>query len=361
MTSRGRFPSRIPAVLLLGSRLLLGAGPEWPPESSDEVAPGVRRVGRIALPRLVEASGLVLSRNRPDTFWCHNDGNRPYLIAFDHQARLVQDVEVCGFTPQDFEDIAADGSGHLYLSDTGDNAETRGLVRVARIAEPGPGEIRVCVERTWTLRWPDGARDAESLFVHAGYGWLISKVRFAGETTRLMRFPLDSTSEVVTLEDVGELAVDSPAAGADLSADGTRLAVITRAGAFVWELSGNPADAVRQTPLRVAFDFGLKNEGAAFVPQGLLVAAESNELHLFTGRDFVPDPGGLRFRSVRRDGPTLRLGWQGVQGRVYTLESAATPGPTAAWIPLRRIVGAGAAGSIALEPTGGTDFLRIRE
>lgn len=356
-----RPPGSFLAGLLLGARLLHAAGPEWDLGQHEEVAPGVRRVGRIAIPRLVEASGMVLSRSRPDVLWCHNDGNRPYLVAMDHLARPVQDVEVCGFAPQDFEDIAADGSGHLYLSDTGDNAETRGLVRVARIAEPAPGETRVCVERTWTLRWPAGARDAESLFVHGGYGWLVSKVRFAGETTHLMRFPLETPQEVVTLEDLGELDVDSPAAGADLSADGTRLAVITRAAAFVWELSGDPAAAVGRSPVRVAFDFGLKNEGATFVPQGLLIAAESNELHLFTGRDFVPDPGGLRFRSVERAPVGLRVGWQGVQGRVYSIESASSPDPAADWQTVATQVGAGAVGSFTLEPSSGTGFLRIRE
>jgi hypothetical protein len=339
-------------------------GAEWDLSLQDLAAPGIYRVADASVSGLVEASGLVLSRNRPDVFWTHNDGSRPTLYAMNGDGVRIQTVAVTGFSPTDFEDIATDSDGNLYLADTGDNREQRQTVTVVRVREPAAGELTAAVTAVWTLRWPSGARDAESLFIHGGHGWLIGKIRGIGETSPLMRFPLAATNGLTTLEFVGDLAIDSPAAGADITADGRKLTVLSRAAAYVWTVAGDPARSVITAPARVDFDLGFQNEGITFVPQGALVIAESNARHLLSGGYFLNVPGPLRIRSFRITDAGLELRWDGVQGRCYTFERRASLN-TGTWESAAANVpgqGTDTVTTLPVNPVAATaTFLRIRE
>src|SRR3954470_12775279 len=79
------------------------------------------RIGRLEHPAIREASGIVASRRHPGIFWVHNDsGNPPALYAIRRDGALVRAYRV-GVPNVDWEDIAADGEGHLFLGDTGNN------------------------------------------------------------------------------------------------------------------------------------------------------------------------------------------------------------------------------------------------
>lgn len=351
----------IGAGLSVASIIVHGAGPEWNLSTLESPAPQIYRVEDAAVSGLVEASGLVLSRTRPDIFWTHNDGARGTIYALDHTGARIQTVTV-GFTPTDFEDIAIDGDGNLYLSDTGDNREQRGSVRVARVREPQAGATTAAVTALWNLKWPSGARDAESLFIHGGYGWLIGKVRGNNETSPLMRFPLSATNGTVTLEYLGDLPIDSPAAGADVSADGRKLVVISRAAAYGWDIDGDPVRAVNTAPTRVSFDLGFQNEGVAFVPQGVLVLAESNARHLLTNGYLANHPGPLRITSFHATTGGVEAVWNGVQGRCYAFEKRPSLNEGDWQTAATNILGQGI-GTVTTLPadTSTSFFLRIRE
>ncbi len=340
------------------------AGPEWDLNDLTPTSPNIYRLRDADSKDLKEASGLILSRTRPDVFWTHNDGARAELYALDHDGNLLQTVEVAGFDPEDFEDIAADGGGNLYLSDTGDNRERRSEVKVVRVREPRAGERTAAVSTTWHLKWPDGARDAESLFIHGGYGWLVGRVRSNGQTCPLMRFPLSETSTTVTLEHMGDLAADSPAAGADLTADGRKMAVISRAAVFLWNVDGDPARATTAPPVRIDFNFGFQNEGIAFVPQGVLVLAEGNARHLLTVPYLVNVPGPLKFTALRPISNGLELVWDGVQGRLYTFQRRSYLADGGWETAATNVIGQGAGSIYSLPVDSGNDhpiFLQIRE
>jgi hypothetical protein len=86
----------------------------------------------------------------------------------------------------------------------------------------------------------------------------------------------------VTLQEQCRLNVDAPVSGADLTADGRRLAVITREGAYLFQLKGGiPARGQLEPTLFVPFAKE-QMEGCAFTREGLLVTAESGEIYLFT-------------------------------------------------------------------------------
>src|SRR6516162_3823458 len=95
-------------------------------------------LGRFDVQAIPEASGIVKSRRFPGIFWVHNDsGNPPLLFAVRRDGRIVRRFRVA--VPNvDWEDIAMDDRGHLYLGDIGNNGGLLPLRVIYRIDEPDP-------------------------------------------------------------------------------------------------------------------------------------------------------------------------------------------------------------------------------
>jgi hypothetical protein len=256
-----------------------------------DVAPGVRLLGRIQHPLLTESSGVVMSRRHAGTFWTHNDGSsrkREALYAIDRSGRSLAVYRVDGPRLTDWEDIAIDDQGHLYIGDIGNNDCNRDRLAVHLIDEPDPQSREaqgiVKVVRSWDLRFPDQPFDCESLFVHRDTGYVISKVRH-GRNAELLSFPLAPPEAPIVLTKVCQLPITSPATGADLSPDGRLLAVVAHSGAYLFHCDEGFAALATARPFHVPFA-GHHVEGCCFTPDGLLATAESREIYLFTDPRF---------------------------------------------------------------------------
>lgn len=254
-----------------------------------EVAPGVLEIGRISNPRLQESSGVVASRQYPGIFWSHTDGGGPkkqHLFAIRRDGSSVGQVFVGGVLITDWEDIAIDDEKHLFVGDLGNNDEKRSELAVHQLDEPDPmGNVRVVrPTRSWRLRFPGSPFDCESLFVWKGHGYVVSKV-FNDSRAQIFGFPLKETDEPVVLELVATTKIESPVTGADLSADGERLALVAKSGAFLYRIDGDVARAGKGKPFQVKFR-DQHIEACTFVPEGLLATAESREIYLFTAPAF---------------------------------------------------------------------------
>jgi hypothetical protein len=149
------------------------------------------QTGAFASPRVVESSGIAVSRAHPGVLWTHNDsGDGPYLYATDLQGRDLGFLLVPGAEAIDWEDIALGpcptrAGSCVYLADTGDNLERRTSVTVYAVPEPdpptGPGDtLRTTgAPAVLQLRYPDGAHDVEAIYVSPKGGdlYLVSKGR----------------------------------------------------------------------------------------------------------------------------------------------------------------------------------------
>src|SRR3954447_5690133 len=99
---------------------------------------GPEPIGRLAHPAIREASGIVQSRRHPGIFWVHNDsGNPPALFAVTREGRLVREYAVAA-PNVDWEDIAIDDAGHLYLGEIGNNGGRLPLRAIYQVDEPDP-------------------------------------------------------------------------------------------------------------------------------------------------------------------------------------------------------------------------------
>ena len=249
-----------------------------------------KQVGRIAHPQLTESSGLAASRQHPDIFWTHNDGERPTLYAIKRDGSTVGEFTIQGAAFEDWEDIALGPENKLYLADTGNNKRKRREAVIYATAEPNPSSATkaVPVLRKWVLSYPSEPFDSEGLFVWNGAGYVVTKVT-DDRKAEVYRFALDNPVTPQKLEFVAKLEVESPVTGADISPDGRFLALITKAGPFAFIIDGDVRKAGSQKPSRIKFKHD-SMEGCCFVPGGLLTCAESREIYFFSQEGF-----GLRF------------------------------------------------------------------
>src|SRR5882757_741799 len=128
-------------ILLLASLLAASLTAGNATELGEEIAPGVRLVARISDPLIKESSGVVASRRYADVFWTHNDGGGPkkqVLYAIDRKGNTRASFSVSDVTLHDWEDIAIDNAGHLYIGDIGNNNAKRDTLSVYEIDEPNP-------------------------------------------------------------------------------------------------------------------------------------------------------------------------------------------------------------------------------
>jgi hypothetical protein len=254
-----------------------------------ELSPGVKRLGYIEDPRITESSGVVASRQHPGVFWTHNDGAKSYLLfAMTREGKSLGSFHLAGAVLNDWEDIAIDNEGHLFVGDIGNNDARRFSIAVHEIDEPDPkaSGTSVRVKRSWHLRFPKAPFDCETLFVWAGFGYVVSKV-FNDERAEIYRFPLTPQSEPETLEFVARLKIDSPVTGGDITNDGKLLGLVAKSGAYVYSINGNIPKAAKLKPAHTRFKHE-HVEGCCFVPDGLLATAETREIFLFTDPAFHP-------------------------------------------------------------------------
>lgn len=267
-----------------------------------EIAPGIFQVGTIDHPNLRECSGVAPSQASTNVYWMHSDGRRPVLYAVSRAGQSVREFIVDAPALQDWEDIASDHHGFLYLADTGNNEAVRDRLAVYQFREPDPakGGGLLPVTRSWLLRFPGQPFDCESLFIWQDHGYVIAKL-FEDSPAAVYRFPLKPARGPVTLEFVTRLAVTSPVTGADLSADGQKLVLTAKNGVYLFnKLGGDVAKAGQMTPRFARFK-DKHIEGCCFAPDGILVTAETRQIYRFTDRAFEKGKGKGKGKAPESD------------------------------------------------------------
>jgi hypothetical protein len=255
------------------------------------------RVGKITDPGIPESSGIVASRKHEGVYWTHNDsGNPPELFAITREGQLIHKFEVAAKNV-DWEDLALDDAGHIYIADTGNNNRDRTEVHVYRVDEPDPRAKPpgngaktppLRVNAHWRLNYPDKPFDCESLFLLGGKAYLISK-NLTGAAAVIYRFDLAAPmNRPVVLEHVTEIPlIHAPVTAADVSEDGKRLAVMTVIGPYVLEINGDVASAPNAKARHCRY-FDPHMEAVCFVKEGLLATTESRDVFLFRDEFLTP-------------------------------------------------------------------------
>ena len=252
-------------------------------------------------PAIIESSGLVASTTSPGILFTHNDsGDTARFFAVDRDGNTLGTYTLMGATAKDWEDMGRGpgpgGLSYLYLADIGSNSEARTKVVVYRVLEPTvdpaapPGAVTIpsgAVEK-FTLTYPDGGHNSESILLHPTSGELVvvSKAKDGVSGIYSVHVPLTKTKGfAVVFTKVGTHTfaghpVGRLATGGSVSADGTLAVVRTYFGAGVWEVDGSIATALATTAPAASFGLPLTGQG-----EGIAFAADRSLLTSSEGSD----------------------------------------------------------------------------
>jgi len=204
------------------------------------------RVGTLQSSLVKEASGIAASRKNQDVLWVQNDsGDSARVFAMSRQGRHLGIYNLSRAGAVDWEDMTIgpgpkNGVDYLYLGDIGDNRAKRSHITVYRVLEPAVDHKQSPVTKTLgnvdsiTLRYPDGARDAETLMIDPVTRdiYIITK-RESRSRVYVAPYP-QSTSRTITMEYKCQLPWGM-ATGGDISKDGSLVIVRRVFGASVWQ------------------------------------------------------------------------------------------------------------------------------
>jgi hypothetical protein len=274
------------------------------PTAGDKIYDAPARLAILEDKAIDESSGLVASRQNPGLLWTHNDSDKQatlYLI--DRAGKSRGRWRIAGIKPYDWEDIAAardpaTNLPHLYIGDIGDNSAKRREILVHRIVEPSlsslalepkPSDSRPQFTEpaeTFRFRYPDGARDAETLLVHPTSGdiYIVTKRALAPAEVYRARAPFD-TARMTTLELVATINIPSlvngVVTGGDISPDGLRVVLCDYIAAYEFTLrsSKDKFDAIWQTaPAIIALDARTQGEAICYRLDGQALLTTSEGL-----------------------------------------------------------------------------------
>jgi hypothetical protein len=198
---------------------------------------------------ITEPSGIDAGVRNPGTYWVHNDsGDSARVFAVTPSGATQRVYTLSGASATDWEDLAVGGgpvagTSYLYVGDIGDNAVNRAEIVVYRVPEPAVvtgSATTLSGVSTLRLRYPDGAHNAESLLADPVTGELVIIAKNAnGGVAGVYRAPAGLASgSVTTMSLVATLPLPGGATeivtGADISPDGTQVAVRTYANVRLW-------------------------------------------------------------------------------------------------------------------------------
>ena len=237
----------------------------------------------ITQPLLSEASGMAVSRNRPELLWSHNDSGHPNrLFVLNEAGEEFGYFTVSGAGSRDYEDICigpgpADGVSYIYLADIGDNLAQHNYIVVYRFPEPDlsivqPGGTYAIdqnqVER-FEFTYPNGPRDAEALMIDPLTQdlYIVTKRDFRSLIYKTPQPLVSGTRSELML--LAQLPMNGIVAG-DIQADGSQIVLKDFSKLYVWERLPNESviDAMERQPQHLPYDLEPQGESIAIHPDG---------------------------------------------------------------------------------------------
>lgn len=257
-------------IILLCSFSCVNAQEKFPLTFGEGVA-----IATLKYDGLEEISGMACSRNISGLIYVHNDsGGEAAVYILDSLGKNVGKIELLNTKNRDWEDIAvgpgSDGKSYIYIGEIGDNNAQHDEIVLYRIPEPKvfKSESQVSPQKI-ILKYPGGARDAESLMVDplSGDIFIVSK---RDSLNTLYRLPADKFGNgEALLEEALKLPFTS-ATAADISVDGRQILVKNYFSIYYWtrKTGESVEQAMSREPVILPYSPEPQGEAIGFLPSG---------------------------------------------------------------------------------------------
>ena len=295
--------------------------------------------GRLTDPDLVESSGLTASRRHPRVFWTHNDDGSPTVFAVDRRGGIVRRYVLPGAENRDWESIAADDEGFLYLLDNTSRLRSDFKSTIYLFKEPDPYRDKSMEPARSMEVWTEKGFDLEAMFFWKGKLYLVSK---PWDGARPRAYRLDDLDNGGALTFLGEVDVSAMITGADISLDGGLLALSSYRAIFIFQGQSEPEGLLSSRPLVCRLNAG-QIEGITWVKKDLFLTNEQRDLYRVPKKTWEKE--SAPFLTV----PTATA--------PFLREEPGRPGPLGLWRKGRRVHGTARSrvheiGRVAWSPEG---------
>ena len=244
---------------------------------------------------VLETSGLEVGPG--GCFWTHNDSQNPAeLYCVDTTGAIQRTVTVIGDINNDWEELAKDNDGNLYIGNFGNNSVDRENLRVVRIPSIDTCNTVCYVSDTIHFSYPDqlqippngtyGNFDMEAMFWYADSLHLFSKDRSNPSTGYTKHYRLPSTGGTFQAHLIDSIYTGGSSflqsiTAADISADGTKVVLLN--ADHIWLMTDfTGTDFSNGTVSQLALGSFTQKEAICF-RNGFLYITDEQENFLGTG------------------------------------------------------------------------------
>jgi hypothetical protein len=198
----------------------------------------IRQTGR--LPQVVnESSGLAWAKD--STLWTHNDGNNgSFLYRVSQKGKLLQILHLPTIHNLDWEDLAQDTLGNLYIGDFGNNFNDKTTLKVYKLNPHYPQRIdSLCFRYADQTEFPPPPGqlnfDCEAFFWFRGNLYLFSKNR--GEMQVKYYVLPDQPGSYILPPSPKTAFLQTQITAADISPDGKMFALLGYGKTYLFRLT----------------------------------------------------------------------------------------------------------------------------
>jgi len=103
-------------------------------------------------PVIKESSGVIVDGGK---IWTHNDGGDPVLYGIDKTGKITDAIYVGADKNKDWEDLAKDDAGNIYIGAFGNNGNKRRDLQILKISDPAKDTDKVATPEIIEFSFPD--------------------------------------------------------------------------------------------------------------------------------------------------------------------------------------------------------------
>lgn len=199
-----------------------------------------------------EVSGMVFKRDQQLLWTLQDSGNPAELIAFNLEGKAVKTLKITQFKNTDWEELAHDAQGNLYIGDFGNNKNKRQDLRIGKINAADLAKDSVAPVQITEFYYPqqkefpspkkDGSYDCEAMLVTDAYIYLFSKNKNTGTRGQAIVYRLPNLPGRFAAEKLGEIKPSGDytvgmLTGAAMSPDGKTAALLTHHSVFTFDFT----------------------------------------------------------------------------------------------------------------------------
>lgn len=189
----------------------------------------ITKTGKLDI-RVNESSGLANAGN--ETYWTHNDsGGESKLYKIDKKGKLLDSLIVPNSINRDWEELATDNAGNVYIGDFGNNRNNRTDLTIYKVNKLRTEEIRFNYQDQKGFPASVKNFDCEAFFWFNGQLHLFTKTR--EENNRVTKhYAISDAKGEYIISPANEFPIQEQVTAADISPDQKTFVLLTYGKAF---------------------------------------------------------------------------------------------------------------------------------